>query len=178
LIALSDLRSRPESAGNVNGTRQSASNGDQKNVKKYGKHYAVVKKNREFSFIFKKGETAGNPAFVAYYRQNNRRVNRLGIVTSKKAGNAVQRSRARRLLREAFRLSEPDLLRQTDKRFDLVVVARDSLAAMKMQQVQTLLQRVFTRMLNPSANPPRRRPPNSAQKGEKRQNSAGNAQKK
>jgi ribonuclease P protein component len=159
----------------MNNSRRASSdgqNGVKAGFKRYGKHYAVVKKNREFSFLFKKGETAGNPAFVAYYRQNNRRVNRLGIVTSKKAGNAVKRSRARRLLREAFRLLEPDLLSQTDRRFDLIIVARESLAALKMQDVKLRLQRVFVRMLNsnPAAARPNRPPQNP---GAKRQNSAG-----
>ena len=51
-------------------------------------------------------------------------MNRLGIVTSKKIGNAVKRSRARRVIREAFRVIEPELRRRTDKRYDFIIVAR------------------------------------------------------
>jgi ribonuclease P protein component len=45
---------------------------------------------------------------------------RLGIITTKKLGNAVVRARARRLLREAFRLHQHDLTEPVD----LVLVAQ------------------------------------------------------
>ena len=48
---------------------------------------------------------------------------RLGVITSRKLGNAVVRSRARRLLREAFRLHQHDLAQP----LDLVLVARPSI---------------------------------------------------
>ena len=48
---------------------------------------------------------------------------RLGVVTSGKIGNAVVRNRARRLMREAFRLHQHELARP----MDLVLVARPSI---------------------------------------------------
>jgi ribonuclease P protein component len=49
---------------------------------------------------------------------------RLGVVTSKRIGNAVARSRARRLLRESFRHHQYELA----KPVELVLVARPSIA--------------------------------------------------
>src|SRR5271170_2751191 len=57
---------------------------------------------------------------------------RLGVVTSKKIGNAVARSRARRLLRESFRLHQRELARSVD----LVLVARPSIAGRKFADVE------------------------------------------
>jgi ribonuclease P protein component len=48
---------------------------------------------------------------------------RLGVVTSGKLGGAVVRNRARRLLRESFRLHRHDLVQPVD----LVLVARRSI---------------------------------------------------
>jgi ribonuclease P protein component len=48
---------------------------------------------------------------------------KLGVVTSKKIGKAPARSRARRLLRESFRLHQHDLAQPVD----LVLVARNSI---------------------------------------------------
>ncbi len=49
---------------------------------------------------------------------------RLGVITSKKIGEAVARARARRLLREAFRLHQHELTASVD----VVLVARQSIA--------------------------------------------------
>jgi ribonuclease P protein component len=49
---------------------------------------------------------------------------RLGVVTARRIGGAVVRNRARRLLREAFRLHQHELARPVD----LVLVARPSIA--------------------------------------------------
>lgn len=49
---------------------------------------------------------------------------RLGVITSRKIGEAVARSRARRLLREAFRLHQDCL----SKPVDIVLIARGSIA--------------------------------------------------
>ena len=49
---------------------------------------------------------------------------RLGVVTSRKIGGAVVRNRARRLMREVFRLHQRELTEPVD----LVLVARQSIA--------------------------------------------------
>jgi ribonuclease P protein component len=57
---------------------------------------------------------------------------RLGVVTSKKIGGAVVRSRARRLLRESFRLHQSDLARPVD----LVLIARPSIVGKGLAEVE------------------------------------------
>jgi ribonuclease P protein component len=60
---------------------------------------------------------------------------RIGIVTSRKVGGAVQRNRARRMLREAFRPNK-QLFRT---KCDFVVVARYRLASAKLDEVESEL---------------------------------------
>ena len=61
-----------------------------------------------------------NGMLVLYARPNRLGVNRVGITTGKKLGHAVVRNRARRRLREVYRLNE-SLFKPG---FDIVVVAR------------------------------------------------------
>lgn len=57
---------------------------------------------------------------------------RLGVVTSKKVGASVVRSRARRLLREAFRLHQHELCQPVT----MVLVARPSIAERAFADVE------------------------------------------
>lgn len=104
-------------------------------MSEYAKRYVCIKKDREFKFLFRKGDSVVTDAFVCYARESKRRVNRIGIVTGKKVGNAVKRSRARRVIREAFRLIDPLLREKTQKRYDFIFVARAKTPAMKSTQV-------------------------------------------
>ena len=58
---------------------------------------------------------------VLYARPNRLGVNRVGITTGKKLGHAVVRNRARRRLREVYRLNEQAF----KPGYDIVVVARN-----------------------------------------------------
>ena len=61
-----------------------------------------------------------NGMLVLYARPNRLGVNRVGITTGKKLGHAVVRNRARRRLREVYRLNEAKF----KPGYDIVVVAR------------------------------------------------------
>ena len=61
-----------------------------------------------------------NGMLVLYARPNRLGQNRVGITTGKKLGHAVVRNRARRRLREVYRLNES----MFKPGYDIVVVAR------------------------------------------------------
>lgn len=107
----------------------------------FRKRYVVMKSNRDFTYLFKKGESIVNYGFVCYMKPRRAGKNRLGIVTGKKVGNAVKRNRARRVIREAFRLLDPVLKEKTDRRFDFVFVARAKTPSLKTQQVLNLMRK-------------------------------------
>ena len=113
----------------------------------YAKKFVSVKKNREFQYLFKKGKSIVNSAFVCYFRPSKRRVNRLGIVTSKKIGNAVKRSRARRVIREAFRLLEPELRQRFQQRWDFVFVARGKTPYLKSTKIYSIMRSLILEKL-------------------------------
>lgn len=91
-----------------------------------------LKENRDFRRIYNKGKSYVNPALVIYIMKNRLSVNRIGITAGKKIGNAVFRNRARRIIREAYRLNE----QRYEKGFDIIFVARTRTTALKTRDIQ------------------------------------------
>ena len=63
-------------------------------------------RKKEFERVFDEGKVFKNDKAVLYVIPNDFQQSRLGLVVSKKVGNAVRRNRAKRLLREAYRLNK------------------------------------------------------------------------
>jgi ribonuclease P protein component len=81
--------------------------------------------NRDFMRMRQQGERLALGCLIAnWHRLPDGTSPKLGVVTSKRIGNAVARSRARRLLRESFRLHQHELSQPVE----LVLVARNSIA--------------------------------------------------
>lgn len=115
----------------------------------FSKRFYAIKNDREFRYLYKKGQCCPSYGFVCYFRQTNRRRNRCGIVTGKKIGNAVTRNRARRVIREAFRIFDNELCAVSDNRYDFVFVARETTAGMKSTKVLGTMRTKLRGMLNP-----------------------------
>ena len=80
----------------------------------------TVKENYEFRRIYRKGKSVVTPYLVIYCQKNRQGKTRLGVTVSTKLGKAVIRNRARRRLREVWRLHLP----QMQPGWDIVLVAR------------------------------------------------------
>lgn len=80
----------------------------------------ALKLNHVFRKLYAKGESAVGPFVVVYCKRNGTQGNRLGITTGVKLGHAVDRNRARRRIREVYRIHENRFKRG----FDVVIVAR------------------------------------------------------
>lgn len=101
----------------------------------------TICENRLFRRLYKSGKSVVTPLFVLYLRKNGQEKNRLGITSSTKVGKAVQRNRCRRVLREAYRLLEPEL----KPGYDFILVARTKTAYVSMNSVKELLKNVLER---------------------------------
>ncbi len=80
----------------------------------------TLKENRDFVRLYKKGKSFVSPSLVTYVLKNRNNEKRYGITTGKKIGKAVQRNRARRVIRAALY----DLYSDIIPGYDIVFVAR------------------------------------------------------
>ena len=85
----------------------------------------TLKENYEFRRVYQRGASAVSGSMVVYCRKNRLGRSRLGITASTKIGNAVTRNRARRRLREVYRLNRDRL----KTGWDLILVARGRTAS-------------------------------------------------
>ncbi|MBQ9673334.1 MAG: ribonuclease P protein component [Ruminococcus sp.] len=80
----------------------------------------TLKENRDFLRLYRRGKCLVAPSIVTYVLKNKCGKTRYGITTSKKIGKAVQRNRARRVIRAAWF----DLYSSIVPGYDVVFVAR------------------------------------------------------
>jgi ribonuclease P protein component len=90
-------------------------------------------RSREFLHVKREGQRLACGCLIANWtRLPSGQAHRLGVITSKRVGNAVNRNRARRLLRESFRLHQHQLASPVQ----LVLVARPSIARKRFASVE------------------------------------------
>ena len=76
-----------------------------------------VKRRNDFKKAYSKGKSFLSKDLVIYASRNFKKGLRVGITTSKKIGNAPQRNRARRIIRESARR----VLEKFSGNFDIIL---------------------------------------------------------
>ena len=66
------------------------------------KRYMSIKENKDFKRLYYRGRSFADPTFVMYVARGRNGKTRMGITAGKKIGCAVDRNRAKRLIRAAF----------------------------------------------------------------------------
>ena len=96
--------------------------------------YLTLNENTAFQRVYYRGKSSAKPALVIYALKNRVGICRVGITTSKKTGNAVERNRSRRIIRAAYQsvFAEYELTGN----YDIVFVSRTKTKYLKMPQVK------------------------------------------
>jgi len=91
-----------------------------------------LRKQSEFERVFGYGKSLGGSTVAFYFAPNDLKYARAGFIVSKKVcRKAVERNRAKRLMREVFRLNKHRL-----KPVDIVFIARKGIKGKKFQDVE------------------------------------------
>ena len=98
-----------------------------------------ITRNNDFRRAYAKGKSFVGPLVISYVRKNRLGMTRVGITTSKKVGGAVQRNRARRVIREAYRHLSAGIA----PGFDLIFVARGKTPYVKSTAVEKQMEKLL-----------------------------------
>lgn len=112
-------------------------------------HTIVLNQNKEFLKLYRMGKRVFSPEMVIYFKKTKRKYNRLGITVGKKVGCAVQRNRAKRIIRQAYRECEAIL----PIGMDMVVVAQPAINGVKSTQLQEFLAGTGSRKMRELLKP-------------------------
>lgn len=97
------------------------------------KNYKLTLRNQNnFVAVYNRGKSKGCKYAVVLYKKNDLPYSRIAYVASKKVGNSVQRNRARRLMREAYRTMN----RKITPGYDVIFVARNGIDQHKCDEVR------------------------------------------
>lgn len=91
----------------------------------------TLKENKDFRRLYYRGKSEASAVLVTYAMKSRGAHCSYGITTSKKIGGAVERNRARRIIRAAYRELESEIVGN----WDFVFVARTRTTKVKMQEV-------------------------------------------
>lgn len=99
------------------------------------KQTVTIKSNCDFRRVYGKGKSFQGPALVSYVLKNRAGICRIGITTSKKIGNAVERNRSRRVIRAAYGMIEEKI----HGNYDFVFVARSRTKYIKSTRLAEMM---------------------------------------
>jgi len=100
-----------------------------------------LRKSNEFRRVRTEGRSWSSPLLVVQAARNQLETVRVGIIVSKRLGNAVRRNRVRRVIRETLRA----LCHRLRAGWDLVIIARSPILEARYVEVFTALEDVLNR---------------------------------
>ena len=89
-----------------------------------------------FAYCYRVGKVVRSSSCILYYTPSKNQNVKVGISVSKKVGGAVQRNRARRVIREAI----TPFLVNINKDHNLIIVAKENFLSFSFQDVQTHIE--------------------------------------
>ena len=99
-------------------------------------------KRAQFLTLSKQGEKVHTDSFLAIVLKGTAQNNRIGITISKKVGNAVERNRIKRIIREYFRHNKENISGPKD----INIIARKGLTTLSNLEIIEKVDKLFSKI--------------------------------
>jgi len=99
-------------------------------------------KRAQFLTLSKQGKKVVTDCFIAIVLKETAQNNRIGITISKKVGNAVERNRIKRIIREYFRHNKENISGPKD----INIIARKGLTSLSNRQIIEKVDKLFSKI--------------------------------
>ncbi len=101
-----------------------------------------LSKGKKTEQLYKEGKRLVYPKWVLIYCRNNSEIeSQFAVHIRKKFGNAVERNRIRRQVREAVRLTQ-----KTKIPFDFIIIPRSSVKGIKTIEIKNQFEKLFQQL--------------------------------
>ena len=103
---------------------------------------ARLLKRGQYLKLSKQGKRVYTDYFIAIVLKDTAQNNRIGITISKKVGNAVERNRIKRIIREYFRHNKEKISEPAD----INIIARKGLTALSNRKIIEKIDKLFSKI--------------------------------
>jgi len=101
----------------------------------------ILRKKKDFDRLYNRGKSVGSKYVVLFFIKNDFSYTRRAFLASKKVGNSVKRNRARRLMKESYRIYKDDI----KEGYDILFIARNTINGVKCRDVEKSVREIFKR---------------------------------
>lgn len=98
-----------------------------------------LKKKYEFNYIYRKGKSSHTKELTLFYSRNKNSHKKVGFSVSKKYGNAVERNRIKRVLREVLR----SLLPLMKNEFNYILIVKSELKDKQFKEIFSIVRNML-----------------------------------
>ena len=109
-----------------------------------------LRRKADFEKVYSKGRRVSGRLFIGYLLFGERGPLRVGVVASRRVGDAIRRNRAKRRLREVFRKNKP----RGSITADVVLIARAAITEASFEDISRAYVRGVGRALEEGSRQP------------------------